>query len=261
AGSTRPPGRLPVGLARLGALPEGEVQRVDLGLADLDAITGPELFGSGPRELAVTLQSGHPEVDVAVGGVGETPVDQPGGEVDDLLDVLARLGLVVGREHAEAPVCVGKPGAHALCQRLGGLPRLGRGGAELVLDVGDVPDVGEVVPPRRQVAPDDVEGHGAPARTAVSRALGGAAAPAHPHLPRLPRLEVFEPPGQGVVDADHDASVMLTTATAAMPSPWPMKPMPSVVVAVTATPPAPIATASARWPRLASRCGPTRSVP
>ena len=94
-GPARPPGALPRRLARLRALPEGEVARVPLDRRRLDPGPGLELLGVAVAELAVLGGLGHVEVDVARRGVGEPLVDQPLRDRDDLGDVLGGPGHVV----------------------------------------------------------------------------------------------------------------------------------------------------------------------
>ncbi len=69
---TRPPGARPTRLARLGGLPQHEVERVFLGLADLHPLAGAQVVRVFAGELAVAREAAHPVIDVAVsGGVGE----------------------------------------------------------------------------------------------------------------------------------------------------------------------------------------------
>ena len=77
AGPALAPRAVPRRLAGLGALPEGEVARVALAVADLDAGAGLQLLGIAVAELAVVGVLGDVEVDVAAGGVGVALVDQP----------------------------------------------------------------------------------------------------------------------------------------------------------------------------------------
>src|SRR6267378_6441578 len=59
------PGRLPKGLALLGAFPQDEIEWIALGRVDLDPIPGTQIFERFPRELAVTRKLPHREIHVA----------------------------------------------------------------------------------------------------------------------------------------------------------------------------------------------------
>src|SRR5439155_3802837 len=64
-GAARPPGTVPLRLARFGSFPEGKIARVALLGADLDARARLELFGIAVAELAVIRVARHVEIDVA----------------------------------------------------------------------------------------------------------------------------------------------------------------------------------------------------
>src|SRR5262249_47765878 len=88
---SRPPGTprgLPVRLARLGALPEGEVERALLVLARLDPRAAPEVVDLPPGDAPVLRVAGDVEVDVAAGGVGGAALDEARDEFLDLGNVL-----------------------------------------------------------------------------------------------------------------------------------------------------------------------------
>ena len=77
AGPPGAPRALPRRLARLGALPEREVERAALLLADLDARARLQVVDAlAPRACRSSAKPRHGEVDVAAGGVGEALVDQ-----------------------------------------------------------------------------------------------------------------------------------------------------------------------------------------
>src|SRR5690606_1440515 len=144
-GPTRAPGRVPMGLAWLGALPQGEVERVALGLVRLDPGAAAHLVGVTARQPAVVLVGADGEVDVAAGLIGHPLVDE---DLDQILhpgDVLGGPGLDVGIGSPQASIALAEPLLH-----LGGiggdvLAGLGRLFDDLVLDVGDVADEGDVV--------------------------------------------------------------------------------------------------------------------
>ena len=103
AGAALAPRRRPGRFARLGRLPECEVERVLLVLVDLDPGAGPfaEVVEGAVDESAVAVDVGDSEVDAGVVDVGGSVVDQRADEVDHLFDVFGGVGPVVGSQHAE----------------------------------------------------------------------------------------------------------------------------------------------------------------
>src|SRR5262249_12147528 len=89
-GTPGTPRARPRGLARLGALPDSEVQRVVFRPPGLDAVALAHLVAPPPRELAVVGLLPDVVVDVTAGGIRVTLADE---HADDRLD----LGDVAGR--------------------------------------------------------------------------------------------------------------------------------------------------------------------
>src|SRR5579884_1019429 len=180
AGAAGPPGAGPGGLAGLGGLPEDEVERVLLvGVVGVVAA----LVGGGER--LVVAQAGElPElgvladlvVDRAVLLVGVAAGDEAAGDLDDVVDLLGRQRVVVGRH----PVELG----HVVAEALGLLAaELVPGHADLlgladdvVVDVGHVLDVGDVDALVAEVADEDVEGDVGEGVAGVGGVVGGDAA-------------------------------------------------------------------------------------
>jgi len=181
AGPAAAPRRRPgggLGIARLVALPQGEVARVALA-ALLGVLGGRHLVDPHARQLAVVGPGAHVEVDVARAvrrRVGVATVDQGGDQLDHLRDVAGRARLVRGGPDAEGAerlvegplvqVGVRPPGAAGL----GGLRQ------DLVVDVGDVGDHRHPVTGRLEPAPQDVEVDFLADVTQVGRRLHGGAA-------------------------------------------------------------------------------------
>ena len=117
AGAPHAPRALPGRLARLGGLPDGEVERVLLAGLGVDAHALFELVDALPAELAVLVEAAHPEVDAAVSLVGVAAGDELADEVDDLGDGLGGPGLHVGARDAE-PVGVLDVGGRVLLRHL-----------------------------------------------------------------------------------------------------------------------------------------------
>ena len=154
-------------------------------------------------ELAVVRVLAHVEVDVAVGAIGEALVDQPLGEVDDLVDVLGAAGEVVDRVDAQ-----GLDVPHVVGGHLGG--QVGHGhvagvglGDQLVVHVGDVDHQGHFVAAVDQVAFDGVEDDRPDHVADVAGLIDGRPAEIDADLAGLDGLEGFFGLREGVVDADH----------------------------------------------------------
>src|SRR5687767_1510442 len=202
AGAPRPPRAVPRRLPRLRRLPEGEVERVALRLAHLDADARPKLVHVPPGELAVAGIAAHVEVDVAARGVGVTLVDEPAGQVDDLGDVPRRARIVGRRPEIQhlgiMEECFDVPLRDLLVRD----PLLVRPGDDAVVDVGEVGDVGDDDPLRLEVSPDRVGGNGVPHVSDVRLVLDGHAADVHPRTSRGDGLEGDLRPAPHVVDAN-----------------------------------------------------------
>ncbi len=138
-GPARPPGGVPRGVAGLGGLPHGHVERVVL-----NGVVRPAAVLPGQAEGVVLVQSraGHDvpaaEVDAPVPFVGGSRGDQGPREPDHRVDVAVRSGLVVGRAHVQR-----RHVALELELLEGGVvvvaqPRPPGGVVEDVVDVGDV---------------------------------------------------------------------------------------------------------------------------
>ena len=117
------PGAVPRRLAGLGALPQGEVERITLVLPHLDARAVAHLVGLLLRELAVCGVAAHVEVDVGARLIGVATIDQLADQIDDLLDVLGGERLHVGTAETQ-PVGVVAVGLSELRGHLAGRPAL-----------------------------------------------------------------------------------------------------------------------------------------
>ena len=130
-GRPGPHGGVPRRLARLGRLPEREVDRAALGVVDLDPGAGrvEELLEGPVRERPVVGVRGDVEVDaLAVDDVGVVLGDELGDPLDHGLDVLGGVGDVVGSLDAE-PFELLEPGRFEAAGqlRLARWPSRGRG--------------------------------------------------------------------------------------------------------------------------------------
>ncbi len=198
------PRRCPARLARLGAFPEDEIQRVLFGLVDLDARTDAQVLDLLARQLAVADEFADPVVDVAVARrVGEILVDQGLDHRVHPGDVAGGAGFLIRPQHGEARLVLMHRGDHALGQRLEGFTVLLRAADDLVVDVGDVAHVVQLVAGMAQPAGDHVERHHHPRVADVAEVVDGHPADVHAHLVAQQRLERFLGLAQGVVDRKH----------------------------------------------------------
>jgi hypothetical protein len=208
AGAATAPRGLPVGLARLGRLPQREVTGVALaGLAVRGGLEQVVQLLVG--QLEVAREGAHVEVDVAVRLVGVTALDEAAHHLDHLGDVPGGTRLVRRREAAEGLVAVverplvlvadGPPGA-ALVVRLGD---------DLVVDVGDVADERDVVAAVLEPAAHDVEVQTGPDVPDVRCGLHGGTTEVDRDATRHERGEVTDLPGAGVVQPNsHETRVV-----------------------------------------------------
>ena len=204
AGAPRgPPGRL----ARLRALPQGEVTGVSLDrrrpVVGVGVLGRAHLRQSLPGQRAVPGGGVHVEVHVAAGRVGVAPVDQPLDQRDHVRDVARRARFHVGQAAAEQPVGVGEGARVPLGQRPPGNALGGGGAQDLVIDVGDVPAVGHRVAGGLQPAHQDVEADRRAQMPQMRRPLDRSAAHVDARPPRRNRLELANCPRYGVVQAER----------------------------------------------------------
>ena len=214
-GTAAPPRRGPrrgLRLVGLVPLPEREVARVALA-ARVGVLGGLHVVDLLAGELAVRRPRGDVEVDVpgVVGrGVGVPALDQDGDQLDHLRNVPGRRRLVGRREHVQRVVGTVELALHVVGEVVPGATLLGRLDQDLVVDVGDVADEGDVVAARLQPAPQHVEVDRRADVADVGLGLHRQAA----HVEARPALlegdEVADSAGGGVVEPEsHPESLGL----------------------------------------------------
>ena len=160
AGTAVAPGALPAPLVGGRPLPESEVRGValalGLGLVEATAGAGLHVVERTVTEPAVALRRANAEVDVPVGRVGVPLVDEGADHLEDALEVIADPGLLVRRQVAQPLHVLREGGGHPVREGAGLLTGLLRPLEDLVVDVGDVPDVVDVHPRGAQVPDQDV---------------------------------------------------------------------------------------------------------
>ena len=200
-GTALAPGARPAGLAGLGGLPQGKVERVVLVLVLLDARTHHQVVDVAARDLTIVGVAAHGKVHVAViGSVGMALLDERLDHGDHRADLLGGAGAHIGIEH------VG--GAHDADELVGELRRdLGGGAAllvgaldDLVIDIGEVLGKRDLVAARNEPATNHVEADERAGVADVNVVVDRGAAHVHADLAGLDGLELFLFMGSAVVD-------------------------------------------------------------
>ena len=197
------PGGRPGGLARLGPFPEHEVGGVALLLDRLDAGAAQQRIERLAGQEAVTGNGGDVEVDAVARLVGLPGLDEVADELDHLTDVGGGVWIVGRALDADAVHGV-PPDDLAATGDLGGIPVLRATPLDdLVVDVGDVRDVGDLEAAPLQVATQHVEDEREPSVAQVRRSVDGGPADVHRHLARLTGLQGHDLALRGVEDLQH----------------------------------------------------------
>jgi len=196
----------PAGLARLGGLPEGEVERVALLLPRRDARAHHEVVHVAAGYLAVAGVAAHGEVHVAVIGSVRVPLlDQALDHADHGADLLGGARANIRVHHVGS--------AHNADELLGELLRyLGRGAPllvstvdDLVVHVGEVLRERDIVAARDEPAANHVEADERARVADVDVVVHRGAAHVHADLALLDGLECFLAVRSAVVD-EHAGS-------------------------------------------------------
>src|SRR5690606_34161342 len=186
------PWRRPVWLARLGALPQHEIERVALRLVHVHTRPGPQVAQTLAREAAITGELAHRVHDIAVlGDIGKALVDQGADHGDDTGYVLRGARLVVGPEDPQTVVILVHGLDEARGERLDRFAVLGGALDDLVIDVGDVAHEHHPQATVLEITAHDVEGDFRARMADVAEVVDGIAAHVHAHDARLDRFQRF----------------------------------------------------------------------
>ncbi len=208
AGAAASPRGLPAGLARFGALPEGEVAGVAL-VAFAVGVGGlHDLVRALVGQLPVGRVGADVEVDVAgtvVGGVCVPRVDEAPHQFDHLRHMAGGARLDGGRQAAQGVVGVGEGALVALAHLppRDALPRRRRD--DLVIDVGDVAAEGDLVAEVGQPSAQDVEVDSGADVTDVRGSLHRGTAQVQGGTPFAEWGELADLSGTGVIEAQTHA--------------------------------------------------------
>ena len=191
-GTALAPGARPAGLAGLGGLPQGKVERVVLVLVLLDARANHKVVDVAARDLTVVGIAAHGKVHVAViGCVSVALLDKRLDHGDHGADLLGGTGTHIGIEH------VG--GAHDTDELVGKLAcHLGGGAAlligaldDLVVYVGEILRKGHLIALGHEPATNDVEANKGTSVADVDIVVDGGAAYIHANLALFDGCELF----------------------------------------------------------------------
>ena len=168
-----------------------EVERALLALVDFYARAGVELFEALLRELAVLGEARHAEVNVSVRFIGVAFFDKFFYYIDDGGNFV-RCARVDRRAADAESVGVGVVLSDIFLRELGdGDPHLVRAVYHLVVDVGEVLDVGHFVADAFKVAAEYVEEYERPRVADVEEVVDGRPADVEAYLARLYGDESF----------------------------------------------------------------------
>ena len=195
------PRRLPGRLARLGVLPEYEIERILLGRIDLDPLAGAQIVERLAGQFSVAGKLAYRVIHVAIGClVGQAVVFQLADDALHLRHILGGARLVVGAQDAQRVGILVHGGDEAVSQLLDRLAVLDGALDDLVVNVGDVADVGHVVTGGLQPAVNHVENHHHAGVAKVAVVIDGHAADVHANLVRFDGGEYLFFAFQRVVD-------------------------------------------------------------
>jgi len=195
ARSARTPGAVPGRFARLRPLPQDEVHRVSFLLVDRNPRPGLHVVEVAVGELAVPGKAVDRIIDVVARLVGHALGDQFGDEADHLGDVLGGLRFQVGSVDAESVHVDIELVDEAIGEFCGGGVLFGRPVDDLVVDVGEVADIGHPQAAIAEIADDHVEGEGGAGVSYMAVVVRGDAAHIELDMSRFERLERLFLPG------------------------------------------------------------------
>jgi hypothetical protein len=171
---------------------------------DFHALAGAQLVQRFPGELPVSGKSADRVVDVtACGRVREPPRLELRNHLQHAGHVLGRSRLEIRLLHAERRGILVHRLDEARGEALDRLLVLLGALDDLVLDIGDVANVGDLVTERPQPAPDHVERDQEPRMPQVTIIVYGHPAHVHAHPPRIDGNEFLLFPRQRVIDLQH----------------------------------------------------------
>ena len=208
ARAARAPGRIPLHLRRLvttGMLPEHEIQRILLTPRNLDSLPRPQFIHRLARKLAVTVELTHGVAHVLIGGLVRQPVfHERTNQFLHRSHILGGPGLVIRTQHTQGIRILMHGGNKAVRQGADAFTVFLRPLDDLVVDIGDIANIGHLEPFRPQPAGHHVEHHHHPGVTKVTVVVNRHPAHIHPDLAGLNREKLLLFSRKGVVNFQHE---------------------------------------------------------
>ncbi len=202
------PARRPGRLARFGVFPEHEIKRILLGGIDLDPLAGAQIVQRLAGQLAVTLELAHRVIYVTINSVISQPVGlQLVDQGQHLGHELGGARLMIRTQHAQRIGVVMHEIDEALRQLLDGLAILVGAFDDLVVNVGDIPDIGHIVAGGLEPTVNHVENHHHARVAKVTVVIDRHAADVHADLVGFDGCEYLLFALEGVVDLEHAGMV------------------------------------------------------
>ena len=207
-GRPAPQGEGHEGSPGFGVLPQHEIERIELEFVDLHPRARAQLVDLLAGKRTVARKFAHRIHHIAVRReVGVSLVDQRLRHGDDGRDELGRARLEIRDLQPERRTVL-LHGEREAPRELGPvLAVLRRALNDLVVDVGDVANVGDLEAARAQVALHQIEHRQHPRVTEVNVVVHGDAADVHAHFVAAQRLELRLAAGQRIMNFEHGTRV------------------------------------------------------
>ena len=189
-------------LLGLGALPEHEVERIELAVLHRHALAGVQLVERLARQPAIARELAHRVVHVATRGlVGQALVLKALDQAQHLRHIFGGARLVRGALYAQRVGVLVQGVDHAIRQAADGLAVLHGAADDLVVNIGDVAHIGHGQTRGAQPALHHVKGNHRARMAQVTQVIHGHAADIHAHMAGFERNKRLQGTRQRVVDA------------------------------------------------------------
>ena len=198
------PRRSPERLARFRVFPQDEVEWVVLGPVDVDAFAGPQIINRLARELSVARKLAYRKVHVAGRRLVSQSVRlQPPDQFEHLRDVCRRPRFMIRFFHSQGGGVLVHAADEALRQFADAFLVVEGALDDLVVNIGNVPDVVDLQSTRAQPALHHVEHHQNTGMTEMAVIVNCHPTDIHADAARGDGYEVLLFSGQRVVDFQH----------------------------------------------------------
>ena len=191
-----------IGLGRLGALPEHEIQWIFLAIEHGHAFARVQLVQRLAGKLSVTGEFAHGVVHIAIlGAVGQALALEFFDDVQHLRDVIGCAGLVRRALDTKGIGVLMQRLDHAIGQAADGFAVFQGAPDDLVFNVRHVAHIVDRKATRTQPALDDIERNHRSGMPEMAEVIHGHAAHVHAHLTRYQRGKLLQCTRQRVIDS------------------------------------------------------------